>query len=261
MRAADYGEALRTGSARGDRRGRCHLRRRLLRPGLPQGGARAARRVASPRPVRRSSSARSARRASSDGRSSLRRLGDRRSSAGILRLGFGLTLSDTHGMKVLNLLALRDAVRGVPVRRRPLRHRADPPRRAQRARDRRDPGDGDRAAAVAHVDREAGAPHAARPREAAAAAGREAAWLARSSRARPARGSCVEGGVVAERGDRDAPSRRAASSATSSSRRGSSTSRSTGSVRSTSGVRRRTTGAPPAVGCSPAAPPRTSRRW
>ena len=28
-----------------------------------------------------------------------------------LRRGFGLTLSDTHGMKVLNLLALRDAVR------------------------------------------------------------------------------------------------------------------------------------------------------
>jgi hypothetical protein len=31
--------------------------------------------------------------------------------SGILRLGFGLTLSDTHGIKVLNLLALRDAVR------------------------------------------------------------------------------------------------------------------------------------------------------
>ncbi len=31
--------------------------------------------------------------------------------SGILRLAFGLTLSDTHGMKVLNLLALRDTVR------------------------------------------------------------------------------------------------------------------------------------------------------
>jgi glycosyltransferase involved in cell wall biosynthesis len=31
--------------------------------------------------------------------------------SGILRLGFGLTLSDTHGIKALNLLALRDAVR------------------------------------------------------------------------------------------------------------------------------------------------------
>jgi glycosyltransferase involved in cell wall biosynthesis len=31
--------------------------------------------------------------------------------SGILRHGFGLTLSDTHGMKALNLPALRDAVR------------------------------------------------------------------------------------------------------------------------------------------------------
>jgi glycosyltransferase involved in cell wall biosynthesis len=31
--------------------------------------------------------------------------------SGILRHGFGLTLSDTHGMKVLNLLVLRNAVR------------------------------------------------------------------------------------------------------------------------------------------------------
>jgi glycosyltransferase involved in cell wall biosynthesis len=31
--------------------------------------------------------------------------------SGMLRYGFGLTLSDTHGMKVLNLGALRDAVR------------------------------------------------------------------------------------------------------------------------------------------------------
>jgi glycosyltransferase involved in cell wall biosynthesis len=31
--------------------------------------------------------------------------------SGILRIGFGLTVSDTHGMKVLNLLALRNAIR------------------------------------------------------------------------------------------------------------------------------------------------------
>jgi len=31
--------------------------------------------------------------------------------SGILRIGFGLSLSDTHGMKVLNLLALRNAIR------------------------------------------------------------------------------------------------------------------------------------------------------
>jgi glycosyltransferase involved in cell wall biosynthesis len=45
-----------------------------------------------------------------DDRSSLRRAATSVFSA-ILRQGFGLTLSDTHGMKVLNLLALRDAVR------------------------------------------------------------------------------------------------------------------------------------------------------
>ena len=45
-----------------------------------------------------------------DDRSSLRRSATSVFS-GILRLGFGLTLSDTHGMKVVNLLAMRDAVR------------------------------------------------------------------------------------------------------------------------------------------------------
>ena len=45
-----------------------------------------------------------------DERSSLRRAATSVFS-GILRLAFGLTLSDTHGMKALNLLALRDAVR------------------------------------------------------------------------------------------------------------------------------------------------------
>lgn len=45
-----------------------------------------------------------------DDRSSLRRAATSVFST-ILRRGFGLTLSDTHGMKVLNLLALRDAVR------------------------------------------------------------------------------------------------------------------------------------------------------
>jgi glycosyltransferase involved in cell wall biosynthesis len=45
-----------------------------------------------------------------DDRSSLRRAATSVFS-GILRHGFGLTLSDTHGMKVLNLGALRDAVR------------------------------------------------------------------------------------------------------------------------------------------------------
>ncbi|MGZ6994064.1 MAG: glycosyltransferase [Acidimicrobiia bacterium] len=45
-----------------------------------------------------------------DDRSSLRRAATSVFS-GILRHGFGLTLSDTHGMKVMNLLAMRDAVR------------------------------------------------------------------------------------------------------------------------------------------------------
>lgn len=45
-----------------------------------------------------------------DNRSSLRRAATSVFS-GILRYGFGLTLSDTHGMKVLNLGALREAIR------------------------------------------------------------------------------------------------------------------------------------------------------
>jgi glycosyltransferase involved in cell wall biosynthesis len=45
-----------------------------------------------------------------DDRSSLRRVATSVFS-GILRYGFGLTLSDTHGMKVLNLIALRNAIR------------------------------------------------------------------------------------------------------------------------------------------------------
>lgn len=45
-----------------------------------------------------------------DNRSSLRRAATSVFS-GILRRGFGLTLSDTHGMKVLNLEVLREAVR------------------------------------------------------------------------------------------------------------------------------------------------------
>ena len=44
-----------------------------------------------------------------DGRSPGRRLGTAVFS-GLLRRGFGLTVSDTHGMKVLNLQVLRGAV-------------------------------------------------------------------------------------------------------------------------------------------------------
>ena len=44
-----------------------------------------------------------------DGRSPARRLGTAVFS-GLLRFGFGLTVSDTHGMKVLNLEVLRGAV-------------------------------------------------------------------------------------------------------------------------------------------------------
>ena len=46
----------------------------------------------------------------SDARSPARRLGTAVFS-GLLRVGFGITVSDTHGMKVLNLGVLRDAVR------------------------------------------------------------------------------------------------------------------------------------------------------
>ena len=112
--ALDAGRRLRRGaphrSARGVGRDRRDLRRRLLRPRLPEGGAGAARRERRRRPGPRSSSARSARRAPA---TIAARCAAPRPSvfSGILRRGFGLTLSDTHGMKVLNLLALRDAVR------------------------------------------------------------------------------------------------------------------------------------------------------
>jgi glycosyltransferase involved in cell wall biosynthesis len=109
MRAADYGEALRTGllEATGeigvifdvDYFDFDFLKQalELLDPGeLPTG----------PAIVVGSKRAPGAR----DDRSPLRRAATSVFS-GILRHGFGLGVSDTHGMKVLNLLALRDAVR------------------------------------------------------------------------------------------------------------------------------------------------------
>jgi glycosyltransferase involved in cell wall biosynthesis len=109
MRAADYGEALRTGllEARGgigvifdvDYFDLDFLKQALtlLDPGeLPAG----------PAIVVGSKRAPGAR----DDRSALRRAATSTFSL-ILRHGFGLRVSDTHGMKVVNLLALRDAVR------------------------------------------------------------------------------------------------------------------------------------------------------
>ena len=98
------------GCSRRRARSRVDLRRRLLRPRLPEGRARAPRRVrlADRARDRRRLEARAGRAATTAARCAAPR---RRCSAAILRLGFGLTLSDTHGMKVLNLLALRDAVR------------------------------------------------------------------------------------------------------------------------------------------------------
>jgi glycosyltransferase involved in cell wall biosynthesis len=109
MRAADYGEALRTGllEARGsigvvfdvDYYDLDFLKQALvlLDPGeLPTG----------PAIVVGSKRAPGAR----DDRSALRRAATSVFST-ILRRGFGLHVSDTHGMKAINLLALRDTVR------------------------------------------------------------------------------------------------------------------------------------------------------
>jgi glycosyltransferase involved in cell wall biosynthesis len=109
MRAADYGEALRTGllEARGgigvifdvDYYDLGFLKQalELLDPADSPTG---------PAIVVGSKRAPGAR----DDRSSLRRTATSVFSL-ILRRGFGLHVSDTHGMKVLNLLALRDAVK------------------------------------------------------------------------------------------------------------------------------------------------------
>ena len=48
----------------------------------------------------------------------------------VLRAGFGLGVSDTHGMKVMRRARRRRPGRGVQARHRPLRHRADPEGRA-----------------------------------------------------------------------------------------------------------------------------------
>jgi glycosyltransferase involved in cell wall biosynthesis len=109
MRGADYGEALRTGLLEAvgeigvifdvDYYDLDFLKQalELLDPGeVPTG----------PAIVVGSKRAPGAR----DSRSPLRRAATSVFS-GILHYGFGLHVSDTHGMKVLNLLALRDAVR------------------------------------------------------------------------------------------------------------------------------------------------------
>ena len=108
---------------------RRELRRRLLRPGVRR------RRPGAPREpptIPRSSSGPSAREGARDERSALRRLVTDVFS-GILRYGFGLSVSDTHGMKAMRRDVGRAARTGVPQRHRPLRHRADPAGRARRS--------------------------------------------------------------------------------------------------------------------------------
>ena len=85
----------------------------------------------------------------------------------LLRLGFGLRCSDTHGMKAMRPGPHPRPGAGMPLRRRPLRHRARDPRRARRPRRRGDPRHRRRAATVPHPDRPTHAAIAGRARTAA----------------------------------------------------------------------------------------------
>ncbi len=75
--------------------------------------------------------------------------------ATVLRWGFGLRVSDTHGMKAMRRAAVEPIVRAVSQRHRPLRHRARAAGRPRRSGRRRGAGDGRGAPAVAHADRTA----------------------------------------------------------------------------------------------------------
>ena len=72
--------------------------------------------------------------------------------AAILRLGFRLRVSDTHGMKALDRDVGRADRAAVPQRARPVRHRVGVAGRPGWPAGRRAPGDRGRAAAVAHAD-------------------------------------------------------------------------------------------------------------
>ena len=155
---ADYGRALRSGLLDATRRRRRQLRHRLLRSRLPR---RRRRRRCSPTTARRSSSAPSAARARPT--TATRSASSRRScSRTILRVVFGLRVSDTHGIKAMRRAAVEPYARDLHVRPGPVRHRADPAGRAGRAAHRGDPGRGARAAARAQLVHHPRAAYAAR---------------------------------------------------------------------------------------------------
>ena len=104
---ADYGRALRAGLLAATRRGRRQLRHRLLRPRLPRRGRRAGAR----RPtVPRSSSGSKRGEGATDTRDPLRKLATLVFST-MLRVGFGLHVSDTHGMKAMRRAAVEPYAR------------------------------------------------------------------------------------------------------------------------------------------------------
>ena len=88
----------------------------------------------------------------------------RRRSRSLLRVGFGLRVSDTHGMKALDARRGHAAGAAVSERARPLRHRARPPRRSRRSPRRRAARHRRRATAVAHADRRPRGAHRRRAR-------------------------------------------------------------------------------------------------
>ena len=117
------------------RRGR-QLRHRLLRP---RTSSTPRSRVSSSPTVRSIVVGSKRGEGATDDRAALRKLATAVFST-MLRVGFGLHVSDTHGIKAMRRDAVEPFARGVPLGSRPLRHRADPARRARRAAHRGDPG-------------------------------------------------------------------------------------------------------------------------
>ena len=167
-RRASRRRRLRTGAARRvcstrTRRGRRQLRHRLLRSRLPRRRGRARR---ASRTVPRSSSGPSAARARPIRAAPLRKLATAVFST-VLRVAFGLHVSDTHGIKAMRR-ALGRAVRRACSFGQDL-FDTELILRVERAglRTARDPGRRRGVAAGPHVDRPASAPYTARLGEAA----------------------------------------------------------------------------------------------
>ena len=161
---ADYGAALRAGLARAPVATRSSTSTSTSSTSTFLDAAVGARHRAPAVP--RSSSGRSAARAPRTNGRRLRQLVTA-TFALLLRVLFGLKVSDTHGMKAMRRAAVEPVARACRFGAGPVRHRADPAGRARRTPRRRDPGRGRGTATGAHVDPPARAPYAARAREAA----------------------------------------------------------------------------------------------